>query len=70
MPPGKTHDLLDLVVMVSIVIDKVHCDDGCHVSAAVIILVSVTRAHSLNQHPGLWLCIWQLKGLKNQDCNL
>lgn len=53
MTPGNVHDLLGLVVMVSLVIQKVHCDDGCYVSASVIILVSVTLAHSLNRHP--WL---------------
>lgn len=62
---GKIHDILDLAVKFSCVIKKVHCDDGCHISASVIILVSVTVAHSLNQYPGLWPFICHLKGLKN-----
>lgn len=64
---GKIYYILGSAIKFSCVIEKVHCDDGCHISASVIIRVSVTASHSLNQYPGLRPFICHLKGLKNQD---
>lgn len=67
---GKIHYILGPAVKFSCVIKKLHCDDGCHIPTSVIIPLSVTTSHSLNQYPRLWPFIWHLMGLKNQDNNL
>jgi len=54
--PEKIHVLLDFALQ------KAHYDVGSHVSASLIILVSVTLECSLSWHPGL--CIQQLEKIK------